>query len=342
VRRNLLWDDPRYSVSVGRQSYSDRYGIWWDDTFESVRFNYQDSFSSGFLAAGQKLYYYNTDVNNLDPSDEDIFYAMGEYAWNWTPGHTAGTRMLYQGDHSDHNINDRQDFNGLRAGLFFDGKNLALDSISDYHLELATLRGEIDSIDSNGVQGNDNTRGWAVLGEVGKRFQDLPWTPRFALHAGITDKPDDAFDGFFLNNIESDRVVEVERYSSRLVSSFINVNVRNLQYFGVALQTQPTPRSSLDLKISDLYLRDENGDLPVRVDRDQRQARNQAIAQSINSGRSVGQVVDVNYYWKMFPIAYEGKHLDLNTLISASYLRAGEAIASGDDYQLTLGIVMRY
>ncbi len=342
VRRNLLWDDPRYSVTMGRQSYFDRYGIWWDDTFESVRFNYQDSFSSGFLAAGQKLYYYNTDVNSLDETDEDIFYAMGEYAWRWKQGHTAGVRMLYENDHSDNNVNDRQDFEGLRAGLFFDGQNLNAGPISDYHLELATLAGDIDSIDSNGARTSGSTRGWALLGEVGKRFQDLPWTPRFALRAGITDKPDDENDGFYLNRIQSDRVVELERYSSRLISSFINVNVRNLQYYGIALETQPTPRTSLDFKISDLYLRNENGELPIRIDSDQRQRRNLEIAEGSNNGRSVGQVVDVNYYWKMFPIAYEGKHLDLNTLVSASYLRAGDAVASGDDYQLTLGIVMRY
>jgi len=342
VRRNLLGDDPRYSLTLGRQSYSDRYGIWWDDTFESVRFNYQDANSSGFLAAGKKFYYYNTDINTLDETDKDIFYGLGEYAWRWRQGHTAGVRMLYENDYSDSNVNDRQDFQGLRAGLFLEGQNLDLAALSDYHLELATLRGNIDSTDGNGVQSSDTTRGWALLGEVGKRFQDLPWTPRFALRAGITDKPDDANDGFYLNRIQSDRVVDPERYSSRLISSFINVNVRNLQYYGFALETQPTPRTSLDFKVSDLYLRNENGELPIRIDSDQRRARNQQITLGNNSGRSIGQVVDVNYYWRMFPIAYEGKHLNLNTLVSASYLRAGEAVQSGDDYQLTLGIVIRY
>ncbi|WP_416638474.1 hypothetical protein [Pseudomonas sp. OHS18] len=134
VRRNLLGDDPRYSLTVGRQSYSDRYGIWWDDTFESVRFNYQDANSSGFLAAGKKFYYYNTDINTLDETDEAIVYAMGEYAWRWTQGHTAGVRMLYENDYSDSNVNDRQDFTGLRAGLFFEGQNLDLAPLSDYHL----------------------------------------------------------------------------------------------------------------------------------------------------------------------------------------------------------------
>ncbi|WP_416638475.1 hypothetical protein [Pseudomonas sp. OHS18] len=177
---------------------------------------------------------------------------------------------------------------------------------------------------------------------MGKRFQDLPWTPRFALRGGITDKPDDGNDGFYLNRIQSDRVVDPERYSSRLISSFINVNVRNLQYYGFALETQPTPRTSLDFKVSDLYLRNENGELPIRIDSDQRRARNQQIALGNNNGRSIGQVVDVNYYWRMFPIAYQGKHLNLNTLVSASYLRAGDAVQSGDDYQLTLGVVIRY
>jgi alginate production protein len=343
VRRNLLWDDPRYSVTLGRQSFFDRYGIWWDDTFESVRFNYQDSFTSGFLALGQKFYYYNTDVNDLDDTDEDIFYAMGEYAWRWNPHNSVGVRMLYENDHSDQNPADRQDFTGLRAGLFFDGQNLDLRPLSDYHLELATLDGTVESIDSNSVRDESHSRGWAVLGEVGKRFNDLPWTPRLALRGGITDKPDDANEGFYLNRIQSDRVVELERYSTRLVSSFINVNVRNLKYYGVTLETQPTPRSSLDFRLSDLYLRNDAGDLPLRVDREQSRTRQANIANGSHDGSSsVGQVLDVNYYWKMFPIAHQGKHLDLNTLLSASYFRAGDAVASGDDYQLTLGIVMHY
>lgn len=343
VQRNLLGDDPRFSMKLGRQSFFDYYGIWWDDSIEALRFDYQDSFSSGFFAIAQKFYYYNTDVNSLDDTEEDIFYAMGEYAWRWSERNWVGVRMVYEDDSSDTDPRDAQDFTGIRAGMFFKGQNLNLGPISDYHLELASLDGDIDSVDSNGVRSSGSTRGWAVLGEVGKRFHDVRWTPRIALRAGITDEPDDDNDGFYLNRIQSDRLVDPERYSTRLVSSFINLNIRNLKYYGVALETHPTPRSSIDIRLSDLYLRNDEGNLPLRVDREQNRQRNQAIANgTFNGSNSLGQVLDLNYYWKMFPVAYDGKHIDINTLLSASYFRAGSAIESGDDYQVTVGVVLRY
>src|SRR5690606_23509843 len=48
VQRNLLGDDPRFSLSLGRQAFSDRYGLFWDDSIESLRLKYDDSFSRGF------------------------------------------------------------------------------------------------------------------------------------------------------------------------------------------------------------------------------------------------------------------------------------------------------
>mgnify|MGYP007087678707 FL=1 len=90
-------------------------------------------------------------------------------------------------------------------------------------------------------------------------------------------------------------------------------------------------------------MRDPNGALPIRVDADQRSARNDQINRGVNTGgRSVGQMYDVNYYWKMFPLAYEGKRFDVNGLVTASYLNAGNALTSGDDYQISFGVVMSY
>ncbi|MCS5516625.1 hypothetical protein NWF32_21690 [Pseudomonas qingdaonensis] len=109
------------------------------------------------------------------------------------------------------------------------------------------------------------------------------------------------------------------------------------------METRPTPRSALDFRLTELKLRDASGTLPIRVDGDQRSARNQAIAQGSNgNGKHVGQMLDLNYYWKMFPVALDGKHLDVNTLVSASYLNAGNALDTGDDYQLTVGVVISY
>ncbi|MDI6525058.1 ion channel protein AlgE [Pseudomonas otitidis] len=344
VRRNLLGDDPRFSFSAGRQRFYDTYGIWWDDSIESLRFDYRDAFSHGFVAVAQKFWNYNTDVNSLDPTEENTRYAMGEYAWRWSERNWVGARVLHEDDRSNADPDDPQDFTGTRAGLFFSGDDLRVSPLfSDYHLEAVRLRGRTRTTDADGVSERGDSRGWLMLGEVGKRFHDAPWEPRIALRAGLTDAPDNEADGFRLNRIQSDRIVNPSSYSTRLVSSFVALNMRNLKYYGVALETRPTARSSLDIRLSDLYLRDADGDLPVRVDQQQARDRRQAIRAGRGNGqRDVGQVLDLNYYWKMFPLAYEGKHLDLNALVSASYLRAGDALESGDDFQISFGLVMRY
>ncbi|NVZ20814.1 ion channel protein AlgE [Pseudomonas costantinii] len=352
VKRNLLWDDPRFSVSAGRQRFNDEYGIWWDDSIESVRFNYTDTFSHAFVAVAQKFYHYNTDVNTLDDTEKNIFYAMGEYAYRWSEHNWVGARLMYEDDKSNHDVNDRYDFTGVRSGLFFKGDRLTFTPLlSDYHLEAISLNGKMDRTSltnsrdpsSQTTTRNNHSDGWAVLGEVGKRFDDLAWTPRVALRGGLTDKTHDDTDGFRLNDIQSDRITQAGAYSTRLVSSFVSLNLRNVQYYGVALETRPTARSRLDFRVTDLKLRDQDGPLPIRVDANQRSARNAQINNGGSTGgRSVGQMYDVNYYWKMFPLAYEGKRFDVNGLITASYLKAGNALTSGDDYQISFGVVMSY
>ncbi|MFJ4353198.1 alginate export family protein [Pseudomonas sp. NPDC089428] len=344
VKRNLIGDDPRFSASFGRQRFYDDYGIWWDDSLESLRFNYQDTFSEAFFAVGQKFHNYNTDVNRLADSEERTTYLMGQYAYRWSPNNQVGVRLMHENDHSGHDADDRYDFKGMRYGLFFKGDNLAYPVLSDYHLELAALDGKMDNTDGNGVTTTGHSsKGWAVLGEVGKRFDSLAWTPRLALRGGLTDKPSDENDGFRLNAIQSDRITRTGSYSTRLTSSFVALDLRNLSYYGFAVETRPTPRSALDLRVTQLDLRDADGTLPIRMNGDQRSQRNRAINQGSNgNGRNVGQMIDLNYYWKMFPVAIDGKHLDVNALVSASYLNAGSALATGDDYQLSVGVVISY
>jgi alginate production protein len=341
VKRNLIGDDPRFSLSFGRQRFNDDYGIWWDDSLESVRFNYQGSFSDAFLAVGQKFHNYNTDVNALPASEERTLYVMGQYAYRWSTHNQAGLRLMHENDRSGHDSDDRYDFKGLRYGLFFKGEHLPLDS--DYHLELAALDGTMDNTASNGVTTTGHaSRGWAALGEVGTRFDNLPWTPRVALRGGLTDKPDDDNDGFRLNPIQSDRITRQGSYSTRLTSSFVALDLRNLSYYGIALETRPTPRSALDLRITQLNLRDTQGALPIRMAADARRQATLEASQGQRKGDNVGQMIDLNYYWKMFPVALDGKRLDVNTLVSASYLNAGNALNTGDDYQLSVGVVISY
>ena len=336
VRRNLLGDDPRFSATFGRQRFSDRFGIWWDDSIEALRLDYNDSFGKGFVAIAEKFYYYNSDDNRLDPRDKKIRYLMAEYAWRWHADHWIGARLLYEDDYSGSSPDDRQDFNGLRYGVFLHGDTRQLTSlVSDYHLEVAALDGRLETTQNNGLRNSGDKTGWAVVTDVGKRFETLPWTPRVGISAGLTDKPDDSgSDGFTLNRIQSDRRNDPLSYSSRLVSNLVSVNLSNLAFYGVSLETQPTDRSQLDMRLSDLRLRNASAQLPLRT-------TNDGVVRDTGS-RHLGQVLDINHYWRMFPIAYDGKRIQLNTLTSLSYFKAGSALETGDDYQLTLGITLTY
>lgn len=341
IQRNLIGDDPRFSATLGRQRFYDDYGIWWDDSIESARFNYTDTFSKGFVAVARKFYTYNTDGNTLDPRDEKITYLFGEYGVRWSANNWLGARFMREDDRSGHDPEDPKDFKGLRTGLYFKGDNLNLP-ISDYHFEFARIRGDVDVTDGRGTE-RHKVKGWAAIGEVGKRFHDLPYTPRVALYAGITDKPDGEYSGFNLNRIQSDRVIRPSSYSTRLTSSFVRVNLYNLKYVGVALQANPTPRSSLDFRVSSLYMRDANSDLPIYVDSEQRRARSSAIRLGQHSsGKSLGQVVDAGYYWKMFPVAYDGRHINMNGLFNVSYFRAGSAIKRDNELQISVNFSVNF
>ncbi|MCY1275084.1 hypothetical protein D9M70_237170 [compost metagenome] len=334
LRRNLLGGDPRYALSAGRQKFADHYGIWWDDSIEALRFDYTDTFATGFVAVARKFHTYNTDASSLDANNRDIGYVMGEYALRWNDRNWIGVRAQYERDDSGDDPDDRRDFRGGRLGLFVHGDDLDLSPLfSDYRLELAALSGKLDLVEANGARNDRHTDGWALIGDLGKRFYEAPWRPRLSLRVGLTDTPSDQDDGFYLNNIQSDRVTNKEAYTSGLLSSFVSVDMHNLAFYSVAVETQPQPRHSFDVRLSDLYLRDSDGGIPINASSD--------LASS--GSKSLAQVLDANYYWQMFPIGVNGRQLRVNLLASAGYFWSGSAIEGlGDDFQVSLGVVMRY
>ncbi|WP_095151430.1 alginate export family protein [Pseudomonas sp. Irchel s3b5] len=334
LKRNLLGGDPRYSLSVGRQKFADHYGIWWDDSIEALRLDFVDTFATGFVAVARKFHNYNTDNNSLRDNDRDITYGMGEYALRWSERNWIGTRLMIEQDSSGDDPDDRSDFRGGRLGLFAYGDNLRVSPLfSDYRLELAALKGRLDLTDSAGATSNEHTHGWALIGNIGKRFDETPWKPRLSLRAGLTDKPSNENEGFYLNNIQSDRVTNKETYTNGLLSSFLSVDLHNLAFYSVAVETQPKPRNSFDVRLSDLYLRDADGGIPINV----------ADDLTATGSKSLGQILDTNYYWQMLPINLHGQQLHLNLLASAGYFWSGNAVKGlDDDFQVSLGVVLRY
>lgn len=335
VRRNLIGGDIRYSMTVGRQRFAERFGVWWDDSLEAVRFDYRDSRAQGFLAVAERFYYYNTDFSTLEPEDEDIRYLMGDYRWLWAPRHWVGARLLYEHDYSDADVRDRDDFKGWRLGTYLTGEFAELDWLSDYHAEVIGMRGDSRSLGRFTQFDTGRIDGWATLLDVGKRFDEYSWQPRVGLTLALTDKADDeGRDGFYLNRLQSDRRSDPLSYSNRLASNFVMVNLTNLQMVTLGLDIKPRPGTVLGLQLSDLHLRNSEGRLPIRV-------VNEPDIRNTGS-RELGQVLDLNYYWRMFPVAVEERRLNLNTLVSASYFKAGDAVNTGDDFQITFGVTLFY
>jgi alginate production protein len=344
LRRKLINGDPRFSASIGRQRFSSRYGFWWDDSIESLNLHYQGALSQGFFAVAQKFWNYNSDVNKLDPSDKNVLYAFGEYSWNLNSKHQIGVRSMLEYDHSKNSTNDSYDFQGARLGLFLHADEGAHRTLPvDYHFEVIALLGDMTINSSSNSSQSHDVYGWALLSEAGWRFEDQTWQPRWAMHGGITDHSSNDYDGFRLNNIQSDRRTMSGSYNSRLVSSLVRLNLRNLAYFGVALQLKPSARSQLDFRLSSLHIRNPKGDLPVQMAREYRSSRRSRLASGdYNNSHGIGEVLDINYFTSLFPRVISGRHLNLSALLSASYLRAGAALDSGDEYQISLAFILRY
>lgn len=351
LRRQLLGNDPRFSLTLGRQRHSDTYGLWWDDSLESLRLDYRATFASGFLAVAERFSYYNSDGSRLDETDRDIRYVLGEFAWRWHRNHWTGVRALHEHDHSGQGPDsarlDPQDFRGWRSGLFAHGSLPSETGAGDYRFEALYLQGNLETLAAAPTGGQPTvlrTRrtGWATVIELGQRFTQAAWSPRVSMRAGITDAPESAHDGFYFNRLQSGRVNLADRYASGLLGSFVRLDLNNVAFYSLALETQPRLRHHLDLRLSALSLRN-----PDAVD-NRRNALPIAVSPASlgNEGprdRDLGQVLDLTYHWQMFPVALGGRHLNLELQLNAGYFHAGRAFAAlDDDYQLSLSAALHY
>ena len=99
---------------------------------------------------------------------------------------------------------DPLDFAGQRLGLFASGEQRAGGCSTtiawSWRCSTATT--------ATTTAATRDVRGWALLSELGKRFDDSPWRPRLYLHGGLTDEPDGTATAFRLNAIQSDRVAD--------------------------------------------------------------------------------------------------------------------------------------
>ncbi|MCP5163043.1 MAG: ion channel protein AlgE [Hahellaceae bacterium] len=341
LKRNLINDDPRLSATLGRQRFSDHFGVWWDDSIESLRVSFQDTDQTAFIALAEHFSTYNSDDIHLAEQDKKILYLLADYSQQWQQNHWAGLRGLYEYDHSDDaqmalpaSVTGSQaqqttfDTSGFRVGFYAHGDTQAPKGGTDYHVETLYLQQRRVSPQRS----PDHREGWAVIGEVGQTWNTLALQPRVALRTGITDKPSDARDGFYLNRLQSDRVSNPSSYTTGLAGSFVTVDLRNLFFYGVILETHPDERQQLDIRLFDLYSRNDNLAPAINM-----------TSPTLHPDHSIGQVLDISHYWKAFPWAVQGKQLNMNLLSNLSYFVAGDASqAAGDDIQVTMGLDLRY
>ncbi|MCP5162884.1 MAG: hypothetical protein H6999_04190 [Hahellaceae bacterium] len=342
-QHNRVFGDPAYTLRIGRQQYQGDYGLWWDDSIESVSLAFDETNIGGFIALGQKFHSYNVgldgDVNELSAAERDIFYVFGEFWKEPRAGLRYGVRTVYQYDVSAPNDNsDLSDFHGVKLGGFIQQKNPDQSPGFDYYLDAAVLTGKHQHVNSGGlINDTVNTFGWQVLGEVGYSFAQPVSRDRLAFRLGVTDSPDSRFGGSKLLEIQSDRVTNNGRYSTSLAGSFLDIRFSNILFAGATYRRFVSARNSIEVMVFDLYQR--NKDLPLSASIGDRYDN----GLDTGEGDHIGQLVDVFYSGRIFPYAYEQKRITFDYLASAGYFHNENAIGrSVNDYQVSIGINIRY
>ena len=321
VRRNRLFGQQGLALTIGRQRFSNELGLWWDTSIESIDLSWKGEKSEGFVAIGSRFDTYNTEIKELDPREESIVYLLSEYAYEFAALQKVGVRFMVENDESDPwEVEDRFDIDAYRAGLFVSGRDLLSNVISDYHIEFVGLTGDVSELGRTGSNESYDIDGWALAGEIGKDFRAAAWSPRIALRVGATDKSSGEGDGFYLNSIQTDRINVEGTYSSAMTGSFVALTMSNALFYGVRLELEPRVRQHLDVMVSDVYCHSRDGQLPIT----------RARATDSCDERSVGQVVDLNYVWDMYPTVVSARRLNWRVMFNLGYFNAGSAIKPRD------------
>jgi len=344
VRKNILFGNPSYALTLGRQQYSGDYGIWWDDSIESVQFDWDNTSNGGFIAYGQRLHSYSYNFNGSDHgttndliADElDIAYLMAEY---WIKPYSdlrVGVRLFAQNDFSvAHDNSDSSDFTGTKIGFFAAGNGInGQFKKLDYYADVSMTRGTHEHINSNGfLNGEVDSKGWAFLSDIGYQLSKGTKERRISVRWGMTDKPDNQFAGNYVAPIQSDRATNVGTYSTGISGTFLDNRFTNVVFAGVSFKAEVDDRSQLEFMVFDI--RQRNSDLPLSATIGDNYAD--------GDGKHIGKTFEVFYFNKMFPTAVNGNLLDAEYLVSAGFFNGGDAIVDKVfDFRFSVGINLRY
>jgi len=325
VKRHRLFGHVGWSLNIGRQNYTSDYGIWWDDSLESVRLIFNDDSREAFIALGQRFHTYNTSTGSLEANQEDRLYLFGQYRYRWTGQHWAGLRAMQEVDYGDAEIGSPAT-TATRVGIYLNGSTDPLqDQVWDYRLDTAVLSGSAEQADGT----DDSVSGWAVIAEGGTQFEEVSGRPRLGLRLGITDTASSPFDGFYLNDMQSTRVLNEDRPATGLSGSYDRLNFSNLLFYGVIAELEPARRTHWESGLFQVNCRDDRGLLPMGP---VLEGRSQQCRDS-----DVGQVLDTRLTYNVYPFVYGTRTFNWQWVLSATFYRAGPAIDTDkDDFQISL------
>jgi hypothetical protein len=179
-------DGQPLAARLGRQRIKESYGDWWNRDFDAVRLSYDTTLFSGFAAAGQNLFSYNS-AEEFDEDQKDIFRAMAEGSWQYHYQQFIEARMMYEDDHSGIDsvgtIHPASDGRQAEGRLFWAGLRAAGEAGS-FMQGADKIRYRVDL---RGVGGNEDQETTAASGSsnliiTGKDSRDvLGW----GLDAGV-------------------------------------------------------------------------------------------------------------------------------------------------------------
>ncbi|MBM7059428.1 alginate export family protein [Pseudomonas sp. UL073] len=92
---------PGEHLRLGRQRVRSDDSTWWDTNIEAVHWVFDTTLLRAQLGAAERFSDYRTDIDDLDPKDEDRLHLFGALSGQWTPGHWVGVKVEHAQDDGD-------------------------------------------------------------------------------------------------------------------------------------------------------------------------------------------------------------------------------------------------
>ncbi|KFX69187.1 alginate regulatory protein [Pseudomonas taeanensis MS-3] len=213
---------PGEELRLGRQRLRTDDGMWRDTNIEALNWTFDTTLLRAHLGAAERFSEYRTDLDELDPEDEDRLHLYGDISTQWQPGQWVGIRAHHSRD--DGNLpspGERVDeldktstgdltWLGLEANS--DAYNYRNQNPLNYWVSATWLTGDRDTLNTSTVGGQTiatgkqggNVSAWAT--DLGIRLRlDPSWQVGAAYARGSGGGGDDGSGNYQQTGLESNR-----------------------------------------------------------------------------------------------------------------------------------------